>query len=175
MKSRLLIALLLLIGGSRLGAAQPTELVADSLEMVSTEEESRAICVGNVILTGTNLRISCDRLEIIASRIGDLDGAIPTLEKFRYLLATGNVRLVQGDREVTCGRAEVLPREEKVILTEDPVLIDHGSEIVQRGSRMTLWRGENRVQVENVVLTGPPIKDLGPDARDAEAPAPPAP
>ena len=172
-----LFSLLVLILGSRLPAQEPTELRADTLEMVSDEQESRLLCTGNVILTGTNLRIACDRLEIIASRIGDLDGAVPMLDKFKYLLATGNVRIEQADREATCGRAEVLPREDKVILTEDPVLIDHGSDIVQRGTEIALMRGERRVIVQNPILTGPPIRDLAPEAGDEEEtpPAPPAP
>ncbi|HEX2100724.1 MAG TPA: LptA/OstA family protein [Candidatus Synoicihabitans sp.] len=171
---RFLLPVLLLAGSHVALAVERTELRSDSLEMVSNEEESRALSVGNVVLTGTNLKIVCDRLEIIASRVGDLDGAVPTLEKFKYLLATGNVRIVQGDREATCGRAEVFPREERVVLTEDPVLIDRSSDIVQRGTKIVLFRGEQRVSIENPVLSGPPIKDLGPDARDEPA-APPAP
>ena len=97
------------------------------------------------------------------------------MDKFRYLLATGNVRIVQGDREATCGRAEVLPQEEKVVLTEDPVLIDRSSDIVSRGSKITLLRGERRAIIENPVLTGPSIRDLGANANDEPAPPVPAP
>ena len=49
---------------------QRTTLEADLLEMTSTDTETRVICTGNVVLTATNLRIACDRLEIIASRVG---------------------------------------------------------------------------------------------------------
>lgn len=173
MKFRFLLLLLLL--GVRLGAVEQTELTADTLEMVSVEDETRAVCVGNVVLTGTNLKIVCDRLEIIASRMTELGGSsIPTLEKFKYLLATGNVRLVQGDREVTCGRAEVFPREEKVVLTEEPVLIDRATEFWAAGEKITLIRGEQRVHVEKPRVVGPPIKDLGPKAgEENEKVAPP--
>lgn len=174
--TRYLCLLLLLVPLALPASAQErTELVADFLEMVSTDQETRAVCVGNVIVTATNLRISCDRLELIATRIGELGGAVPTLDKFRYLLATGNVRIVQGDREATCGRAEVLPQEEKVVLTEDPVLIERSSDIVSRGSKITLLRGEGRAIVENPVLTGPPIRDLGPEANEDTEASEPAP
>ena len=169
------LLLLLVCSAWPVTAQEPTELVADFLEMVSTDQETRAICVGNVVVTATNLRISCDRLELIATRIGDLGGAVPTLDKFRYLLATGNVRIVQEDREATCGRAEVLPQEEKVVLTEEPVLIDRSSDIVTRGSRITLLRGERRAIVENPVLIGPSIRDLGPEAKDEPETSAPAP
>lgn len=158
-----------------------TELVADSLEMTSTDTETRALCTGNVVLTGTNLKIVCDRLEIVAARIAGEDDTIGTLERFKFLLATGNVRIVQGDREATCGRAEVLPREEKVILTENPVLLDRSTDFVAAGETITLLRGERQIFVEKPRLTGPAIQDLGPGVDAAlnptgdAAPAEPAP
>jgi lipopolysaccharide export system protein LptA len=160
-------------------APQPTVLTSDHMETWTVDTETRAIYTGAVTLTGTNLRILCDRLEIIAVGVGDKTATIPNLEKFKYLLATGHVHIVQGDREATCGRAEVLPREDKVILTEDPVVIDHGSDPpwVQAGEKITMLRGERRVLIDKPRSTGPGIKDLGFDKNkappsDDAAPAP---
>lgn len=150
-------------------APQDTVLSADDLDMRSTATETTAVCTGNVVLEGTNLKITCDRLEIIASRLGDRDATIGEFKGFKYLLATGNVRLVQGDREATCGRTEVLPQQDRVILSEDPVLIDRSSDAIVKGSKITLFRGERRVKVENPVLTGPPLDNLGPEAQKALA------
>ncbi|MFH1498229.1 MAG: LptA/OstA family protein [Verrucomicrobiota bacterium] len=146
--------------------AVPTELRSEKLEMTSTDEETRAIATGSVVLTGTNLRITCDRLEIVATRIGDKNETVGTLEKFKYLLATGRVKIIQDDREATCGRAEVFPREEKVVLTEEPVIIDKSTDFVAAGERITLLRGQREVLVDLPRFTGPPIKDLGGDAKD---------
>ena len=156
---------------------QATVLTADDLDMRSTPTETTAICTGNVVLEGTNMKIMCDRLEIRASRLGDRDATIGEFKGFKYLLATGNVRLVQGDREATCGRAEVLPAEERVILYEDPVVIDRSSDFIAAGSKITLFRGDRRLKVENPKLTAPPIDDLGPDAAKVmgEPPVAPAP
>ena len=170
--SRILIAGVLL--SSLLHGQAPvkrTELSADDLVMTSTDDETRAICTGNVVLTGTNMKIACDRLEIIAARTGESAATIGTLEGFKYLLATGNVRLVQGDREATCGRAEVLPDQDRVILYENPVVIDHSSDFIAAGSEITLHRGQRRLEVKNPKVTGPPVKDLGPGL-DAEPAAP---
>ncbi|MCR6655996.1 MAG: LptA/OstA family protein [Opitutus sp.] len=139
----------------------PTTLTCDHMDMWSEGEETRAICTGNVTLVGTNMSMTCDRLELIATRIDEDSGAVPTLEKFKYLLATGKVKITQGTRGATCGRAEVFPREEKVVLTEDPVVVDRATEFVSAGERITLLRGEERVLVEKPRLTGPPIRDLG--------------
>lgn len=143
---------------------QATELRSEKLDMWSTETETRAIATGSVILTATNLKITCDRLEVVATRIGDPDDTIGTFERFKYILATGRVRIQQDDREATCGRAEVFPREEKVVLSEAPVLVDHRSNIITAGERMTLLRGQKAVQVDMMRLIGPPIQDLGSEA-----------
>jgi lipopolysaccharide export system protein LptA len=154
---------------------QPTELTGDHLDMWTVENDTHAICTGAVTLTGTDLRILCDRLEIIAEGVGDKTATMPALDKFKYLLATGHVHIVQGEREATCGRAEVLPRENKVVLTEEPVVIDHGAGSTTAGDTITLLRGERRVIVDKPRSSFPAIKDLGFDKNKPAAPDNPAP
>lgn len=151
---------------------QSTELQCDHAEMWTVKNETRAIFTGAVTLTGTDLKILCDRMEIIAEGIDDKASTLPTLEKFKYLLATGHVRIVQGDREATCGRAEVLPREDKVVLTEEPVVSDHGTGWVDAGEKITMLRAERRVLVDKPRFTGPSIKDLGFDKDKPVTPPP---
>ena len=103
--------------------------------------------------------------------VGDKTATLPTLDKFKYMLATGHVVITQADREATCGRAEVLPREDKVVLTENPVLIDHGTDWTTTGDKMTMLRGERRVIVEKSRVTGPAIRDLGYDKSPLPAPS----
>lgn len=169
-----LVALVALRAATPAAAPQRTTLEADLMDMTSTDMETRVICTGNVVLTATNLRIACDRLEVIATRVDEKDAAIGTLERFKYLLATGNVRIVQDQREATCDQAEVLPLEEKVVLTGEPVLIDRSTDYVAAGETITLYRGERRVVVDKPRFNGPELKDLGANAKD-EAPATPAP
>ena len=165
MKFSLFLSCCVLAFGLSTRAATPvpqrTTLDCDHAEMWSVGAETRGICTGSVTLVGTDLKILCDRLEFTAVGVGDKTATLPTLDKFKYMLATGHVVIVQSDREVTCGRAEVLPREDKVILTENPVLIDHGTDWTTKGDKMTMLRGERRVIVENSRVTGPALKDLG--------------
>jgi lipopolysaccharide export system protein LptA len=160
--------------GAATVAPVPTELRAQHLEMTSSDTETFAIANGDVILTGTNLRITCDRLEITAQRIGDKTATIGNLEKIKYILAIGKVRIVQGDREATCQRAEVYPREEKVILTEEPVIVDRSNGFVAAGEKITLLRGKREVFVDKPRFTGPPVGDLSATAKPKPA-APPVP
>lgn len=144
--------------------AIPTVITSTKMEMWSTETETRSVFQQNVVVTGNNLKITCDKLDVTATRLDDAknkDATVGTLEKFKTLVATGNVHIVQGDREVTCGRAEVFPAEDRVVLTEKPVVIDSSGPYVATGDRIVLLRGERRLFGDNIKLQGPPIRDLG--------------
>ena len=151
-------------------APQRTTLDCDHADMWSVGAETHGVCTGSVLLTGTNLRLQCDRLEFVAIGVGDKTATVPTLEKFQYLIATGHVIIIQGDREATCGRAEVLPHDDKVILTENPVLVDHGTEWTSAGERITMLRGERRVIVDKSRVSGPALRDLGFDKSKTASP-----
>jgi lipopolysaccharide export system protein LptA len=142
----------------------PTVITSTKMEMWSTDTETRSIFQQNVVVTGNNLKITCDKLDVTATRLEDIknkDAAVPNPEKFKTLIATGNVHIIQGDREVTCGRAEVFPAEDRVVLTEKPVVIDSAGPYVATGDRIVLLRGERRLFGDNIKLQGPPIRDLG--------------
>ena len=138
-------------------------------EMVSTDTETTITFRDNVRVTGTNMKLSCDYLEVVVVRTGDKTA---TLDKFRSMLATGNVRMIQGDREAACGRAEVRPEEEKVVLSGNPVVVDHDQNTRIAGEKITMLRGQRKVEVEKPILTAPPIKDLGVDQTSAPAATP---
>ncbi|HEY9250636.1 MAG TPA: hypothetical protein VIO38_15960 [Rariglobus sp.] len=145
-------------------AVIPTVITSTKMEMWSTDTETRSIFQQNVVVTGNNLKITCDKLDVTATRFDDpknKDATVGTLEKFKTLVATGNVHIIQGDREVTCGRAEVFPAEERVVLTEKPVVIDSAGPYVATGDRIVLLKGERRLFGDNIRLQGPPIRDLG--------------
>jgi hypothetical protein len=157
-------------------APQKTVLTAAHSDFQTVGAETHVVCDGapgrQVTLTGTNLKIVCDHLEIIAFGVGENAGTLPAPDKFKYLLATGHVTIVQGDREANCGRAEVFPRENKVELTEQPVVVDHGNGWTGRGQKITMFRGDRRVVIEDSTFEGPEIKDLGFD-KDQPPPASP--
>ena len=154
----------------------PTTISSQNLDMQSTDDESLFLFTGLVIVTGNNITLTCDRLEAVTLRDRkevniDLDNtSLGKVGKFKSMLATGRVRIEQGDRVATCGRAEVLPGEEKITLTEDPMVRDGTSTVV--GEKITLLRGERRAIVDKARITLPPLKDLG-FPKNAPAPAAP--
>ena len=129
----------------------------------------------HVVAVGTNMKLTCDFLEVVVNRSGDPTATIGKLNKFRSMLATGNVFFVLGDREAACGRAQILPGEEKVVLSENPVVVDHDQNTRFAGETITLYSGQRRVEVDKPILTAPPVKDLGVDKETKPAtPALPA-
>ncbi len=146
----------------------PTVIESGAAEMVSTEKETTFTFSKGVKVSATNMELTCDDLVVIARRTGDPAATLGKQENFKSLIATGNVRIVQNDREATCGRAAVYPGEDRVELTDNPVVRSTKEGWVQTGPKMVLHRGERRAVIEGNAterprLMLPPLKDLGYD------------
>jgi lipopolysaccharide export system protein LptA len=144
----------------------PTVIESGSADMVSTEKETTFTFRNGVTVTGTNLKMTCDELVVIARRTGDPAATFGKQENFKSLVATGNVHIVQNDREATCDRAEVFPGDDKVVLSGDPKVRSVDGQYQASGPKMVLHRGERRAQIisegggrPRIAL--PPLKDLG--------------
>lgn len=148
-------------------AAPPaTVFESEHGEMQTFEEETRFLLRGNVRVTGNNLRVFCDRLEVYAPREGIKAGGAPAGGITR-ILALGNVRIEQAGREAHAGRAEVFPQEGRIVLTESPMIRDDQGMVT--GERITFIQGEARAIVEGgetgpARITLPTLPDLGADA-----------
>lgn len=155
---------------------QPTIIESEKLDMRSTDTEQTSIFEGKVVVTGTNMKLECDRLEVVALRSkADTSATIGKVERFKSLVATGHVHIVQGDREAACGKAVVLPGDDKITLSDRPVVTDRGVGWTWTGDELLLLRGERQVRGTNVKIVGPPVKDLGFDKEKKIEPTPEAP
>lgn len=156
--------------GTTVDCSGPAESVGSDTETTTTFRD-------NVVAVGNGITLNCDFLKVIATRIGDKSATIAKYGKFRYMLATGHVRIVQGDRVATAGRAEVFPNEDRIVLTEHPVVRIESEHYEASGPRMILYRGQRRAviegtQIDRTHISLPPIKDLGfPTDKPAESPA----
>ncbi|MES2692005.1 MAG: LptA/OstA family protein [Verrucomicrobiota bacterium] len=151
----------------------PTVIESGSADMISTATETTFTFRTHVVVSATNMKMTCDELVVVAKRSGDAAATIGKQENFKSLIATGNVRIVQGDREATCGRAAVYPGDDKVELTESPVVRSIKEGWSQTGPKMILYRGERRAVIEGTAterprLTLPALKDLGDLGQDGK-------
>jgi len=159
-------AAMALASASRAADPQVTTVDSVSLESVSTDTETTTICRDDVVAVGNGMTLHCDNLKVIATRIGDKGATLGKYGSFKYLLATGHVVIVQGDRVATCGRAEVFPGEDRIVLTENPVVRIESEGYTASGPRMVLYRGQRRAVIEGLPnqrthISLPAIKDLG--------------
>jgi lipopolysaccharide export system protein LptA len=172
----LLRLLLVALATATAALAQNAEPIPTTVEsdgegvMVSTDTETTITFEKNVRVRGTNILLTCDYLQVVVLRKGDPKATIGKVDKFRSLLARGNVRIVQGDREAVCGRAEVLPEQDKIILSENPVVVFHdqtGDKDQGRitGKTITMHRGNRMVEIDAPVATLQELKDLGFDEK----------
>ncbi|HMD61165.1 MAG TPA: LptA/OstA family protein [Opitutaceae bacterium] len=172
----LLAAALALAGPARAADAPSTTVECSGLaESVSSDTETTTTFNDRVVAAGNEITLHCDHLKVVTTGIGDKGATIARHDRFKYLLATGNVRIVQGDRVATCGRAEVFPGEDRIVLTENPVVKIESEHYEASGPRMILYRGQRRAVIEgtpanpsHILLPG--IKDLGFRADKAAAP-----
>lgn len=148
-----------------------TIIRSEHLEMRNDGVETHFVFTGSVRLTGTNLEVTCDKLEAFATQKGDRSAAIGKVGGLRRILATGSVVISQAGRRATAGRAEVLPNDEKIVLTEQPEVTDLETQVTMGGERMTFFRDQRYAQIEKPTVVGPAMPNLGFPRQPADAPS----
>jgi len=172
-------AALALAAAARAADAPETTIDCAGLaESTSTDTETTTVFHDQVVAVGNGITLNCDYLKVVATRMSEKSTTLGKHDTFKYLLATGNVKIIQTDRVATCGRAEVFPGEDRIVLTENPVVRIESEHYVASGPRMVLYRGQRRAVIEGTPsershILLPAIKDLGFPA-DKPAPAAPA-
>lgn len=182
---------LLLSGGLVLGvesdqpgeALEPTIIRSKGpLTMRNNGVEAHFVWTDEVILTGTNLQVTCDQLEVFAERKSEEKGTeagIGSFQGIRRILATGSVVITQEGRTATAARVEVLPEEDIIVLTGDPAVTDPAG--TAKGSKITFFRGKQEFEIEDPQVIMRTIPNLGfpqqgpkTDGPDGSAPVTPA-
>ena len=124
-----------------------TVVRSESLEMTSTPELNYFYFSNNVTITGNNLLVKCDNLEVTANRSGEAEATIGRIGVIKKIIAIGSVEIFQAGRAALAGRAELLPAEDKIILTDSPQILDRKATV--SGWRITLLKGNRTAIVEN--------------------------
>ncbi|HHZ83023.1 MAG TPA: hypothetical protein EYN60_03250, partial [Nitrospirales bacterium] len=100
---------------------------------------------------------------------GSTDPAVPAVagRKISIIKAVGHVKIVDGDQSATGKKAVFYGKEEKVVLTGQPEVWQHGYRVT--GKKLTLYLKEDRSVVEGgsqVVITDSGSLTLGVSEED---------
>jgi lipopolysaccharide export system protein LptA len=145
---------------------------AGGAEMNSTETQTVTTFHTDVVATSNNIRITCDYLKIVVNRRGNPGAILGKNGKFESLLAVGHVHILQSEREATCGRAEVFPGEDRMVLSQGapdeplPTVRSTDGNYSASGPRMVFYRGQERAVIETLPgerahILLPPLKNMG--------------
>ena len=130
-----------------------TVVQSDILELESGPMLNKFYFRENVRVSGNNIIVTCDSLEVVANRgSGETGAVIGELGSIETIVAYGNVHITQAGRHAYAGKAEVFPREERVVLSQAPKIVDDGAEVT--GWRIILLKGERRAVVESDPASG---------------------
>ena len=110
--------------------------VITSDELHSDQVAHTSIFTGKVVVVGTNFRMTCQEMTIYFTNDNKVD----------KMVATGDVIITQPDRVTHCGHAEYFHTEDKFVLTDSPVILDHKNEV--HGTRITIERTTQKMTVD---------------------------
>jgi lipopolysaccharide export system protein LptA len=136
----------------------PGATVITSDELHSDQETHVSVFTGNVVTVGTNFRMTCQEMTVNFTKDNKVD----------TIVATGDVVITQPDRITHCGHAEYFHDEDKFVLTDQPVILDHKNQIA--GTRITIFRTTQKMIVDG----GRSTVTLSNDSMGSSPAAPPS-
>ncbi len=157
---------------------EPIVVTSDTLEY--DYKTNVVVYRGDVIAAQGDTKVRSDTLTVTLAAQKDSDPADTAKkgdQRLQEVIAVGNVRIDNGTRWATGGRAVFEQATRMLVLTENPVLHDGANEV--SGDRVTLYLDENRSVVEGgrrrVKATVFPNKDGGLAGANAAPPKDAAP
>lgn len=146
---------------------EPTTIDSQSLRMQGYADRNVFFFDGEVVVTGENLRVECEEMEVVALRSGEseeeaAEGTVGNLGKIQSIVARGRVVIRQAGRTAYAQKAVLAPEQGEVVLTGDPRVVDDADpDFAVRGREITLKKGRRQVFVEEPFVTFGPLTDLG--------------
>ena len=102
--------------------------VITSDELHSDQTTHISVFTGNVVVVGTNFKMTCHEMTVYFT----------TANKVDKMVATGDVIITQPGRVTHCGHAEYFHDEDKFILTDQPTILDNKQTL--SSSIITIYR-----------------------------------
>lgn len=136
--------------------AQDTVITSQSLRLIEGTDFDNFYFQGEVEVLGEGFFVSCDHLHVV-SRAEKEDTTSTKLQmgKIQTMDASGNVYIEQAEKKAWAQEAQVLPDEEKMILTKEARLKDERGTV--EGHRITLFKGQKEAIVEGGAAQRPTL------------------
>jgi lipopolysaccharide transport protein LptA len=116
--------------------APPGRTVITSDELHSDQQTHVSIFTGNVVVVGNQFRMTCQEMTVNFTKDNKVD----------TIVATGDVVITQPDRVTHCGHAQYFHDDDKFVLTDQPVILDHKNE--SHGTRITIYRTTQKMIID---------------------------
>jgi lipopolysaccharide export system protein LptA len=140
--------------------SEPVTILSDVLDIYQEPDENRFVFSGNVNVTNGESHTTCQQLEVLAQRSAAANPAAPAAERaaappvglgvghVEHIVATNQVVVSEGDLEASGQQAEMIPSEQRVVLSGSPQMRDNKSETILEGGHITWLRDRQEIQVE---------------------------
>ncbi len=125
-------------------AQKPTVIKSDKQWLTSSKDADRYFFEGKVEASGTDMKADCDKVEVVMR--SKKRGAPREISQ---IVMTGNVKLSQGLKDVSCGRADIYVDEEIAVLNDNPVVVNREDNSRASGHRIVYNKGNKSVLVES--------------------------
>ena len=114
-------------------------------------DQKRVILEGPISITTDSMTIACDHAELLSSRKVETEEpntpeSNTTIGTIDYILATGNVDIRQMGTQALAGKAEIFPKERKLVLEENPRIIDQNG--IVSGHRIVFLQGDRQIRID---------------------------
>lgn len=126
-------------------ASRPTVIASDKLDLLTNKEGHRFLFAGNVTVEGTDLRVSCDELEILSRPEANATDPIAKVGRISFIVAKGNVNIKQVGRVGTADKATIDVPLGIVTMMGSAVLEDDRGKVT--GEVIIMERGKRRAEV----------------------------
>ncbi len=125
--------------------ARKTEITAGY--MTFDYERMNAVFETNVVVQDPEMRLESDKLWVLMDKIS---------QQITSAKAIGHVKITEKDRIATGDQAEYNAKDGKLVLTGNAAVSSPSKTL--KGSRITFWRGDNRIECERPTMVLYPEK-----------------
>lgn len=123
--------------------SKPTVITSDKQWLTGTDSEDRYFFEGGVKVDGTDMNAACKKIEVV------MRSPEPNASReITHIIMTGDVKLSQGLKDATCGRADIHVLEEMAVLSDSPVVFNREDNTRATGFRMIYNKGRKGISVE---------------------------